>query len=104
MGMMGIARGQDLVPVLILFQIFGFAYGLFVMDKSLDPVEAVKTSWRMTHGYGWTIFFMAVVSFFIIIGGLILLILMVIPAAMCISSAFASLYYAVDTVHQNEES
>jgi len=49
------------------------------MDKSLDPVKA---SWRMTHGYGWTIFFMAVVSFFIFIGGLILLILMVIPAVM----------------------
>ena len=27
-----------------------------VMDKKLDPVEAVKTSWLMTKGHAWTIF------------------------------------------------
>ncbi len=67
-----------------------------VMDKNLDPVEAVKESWRMTKGYGWTIFGMGFVSIFIFLGGLLLLILGVIPAAMWISSAFASLYHAVD--------
>ena len=67
-----------------------------VMDKNLDPVEAVKESWRMTKGYGWTIFGMGFVSIFIIFGGILLLILGVIPAAMWIGSAFASLYHAVD--------
>ncbi len=67
-----------------------------VMDKNLDPVEAVKESWRMTKGYGWTIFAMAFVSIFIILGGILMLILGVIPAAMWIGSAFASLYHAVD--------
>ena len=67
-----------------------------VMDKKLDPVEAVKTSWRMTKGHAWTIFFMGFVSIFIIIGGLILLIIGVFPAAMWVGSAFASLYHAVD--------
>ena len=72
-----------------------------VMDKNLDPVEAVKASWRMTYGHSWTIFAMGLVSFFIILGGLILLILGVIPAAMWISGAFASLYYAVDSKVEN---
>ncbi|MEA1896563.1 MAG: hypothetical protein U9N53_02730 [Bacteroidota bacterium] len=67
-----------------------------VMDKNLDPVEAVKESWRMTRGYGWTIFGMGFVSIFIGLGGLLLLILGIIPATMWISSAFASLYHAVD--------
>ena len=67
-----------------------------VMDKKLDPVEAVKTSWQMTKGHAWTIFFMGFVSFFIIIGGLLVFILGVFPAAMWISSAYASLYHAVD--------
>lgn len=67
-----------------------------VMDKNLDPVEAVKESWRMTKGHGWTIFAMAFVSIFIFFGGILMLILGVIPAAMWIGSAFASLYHAVD--------
>lgn len=68
-----------------------------VMDKKLDPVEAVKQSWEMTKGHGWTIFFMGFVSIFIVIAGLLLLIIGVFPAAMWISSAFASLYHAVDS-------
>ncbi len=67
-----------------------------VMDKNLDPVEAVKKSWSMTNGYGWTIFAMGFVSFFIIILGVCALIIGVIPATMWISSAFASLYHQVD--------
>lgn len=68
-----------------------------VMDKKLDPVDAIRQSWEMTKGHGWTIFFMGLVSVFIIIGGLILLIIGVFPAAMWVSSAFASLYYSVDS-------
>ncbi len=67
-----------------------------VMDKKLDPVEAVKSSWQMTKGHAWTIFFMAIVSFFIILLGLLAMLLGVIPAAMWIKSAFSALYHAVD--------
>ncbi len=69
--------------------------GYLVMDKKLDPIMAVEESWRMTKGYGWTIFFMAIVSFFILIAGLCLLVVGVIPAAIWVSSAFASLYEGV---------
>lgn len=66
-----------------------------VMDKKLDPIEAVELSWKLTRGHGWTIFFMGLTSFFIIIFGLILMIIGVFPAIMWISSSFATLYQSV---------
>lgn len=69
--------------------------GYLVMDKKLDPIMAVEESWRMTRGYGWTIFFMAIISFFIFIAGFCLLIVGIFPAAIWVSSSFASLYEAV---------
>ncbi|MBI5010297.1 MAG: hypothetical protein HZB98_11775 [Bacteroidia bacterium] len=67
-----------------------------VMDKKLDPIEAVELSWKMTRGHGWKIFLMGLASFFIIIFGLILLLVGVIPAIIWVSSSFASLYESVN--------
>ncbi len=66
-----------------------------VMDKKLDPIEAVELSWKLTRGHGWTIFFMGFTSFFIFIFGLMLMFIGVFPAIMWISSSFASLYQSV---------
>jgi len=66
-----------------------------VMDKKVDPIEAVEMSWKLTRGHGWTIFLMGVVSFFIIIFGLILLLVGVFPALIWIDSSFATLYESV---------
>jgi hypothetical protein len=66
-----------------------------IMDKKLDPIEAVELSWRLTRGHGWKIFFMGFVSIFIIIFGLLMLIVGIFPAMIWISSAFASLYESV---------
>jgi hypothetical protein len=66
-----------------------------VMDKKLDPIEAVEMSWRLTKGHGWKIFFMGFVSIFIILFGLIMLFVGIFPAIMWISSSFASLYESV---------
>ena len=66
-----------------------------VMDRKLDPIEAVEESWRLTKGHGWTIFFMAFVSFFIIVFGFNLLIIGIFPAIIWVSSAFAVLYQDV---------
>jgi hypothetical protein len=66
-----------------------------VMDKKLDPIDAVEQSWKLTRGHGWTIFFMGFVSIFIVIFGLILMIVGVFPAAIWISGSFASLYQSV---------
>jgi uncharacterized membrane protein len=71
-----------------------------VMDRNLDAVKAVEKSWKMTAGNGWKIFGMGVLSFFIILLGLIMLIVGVFPAAMWVSTAFASLYHSID--HQEK--
>jgi len=66
-----------------------------VMDKKLDPIEAVEQSWKLTRGHGWTIFFMGFVSIFIFLFGLILMIVGILPAIMWVSSSFATLYQSV---------
>jgi hypothetical protein len=66
-----------------------------VMDKKLDPIEAVELSWKLTRGHGWQIFFMGFVSIFIVIFGLLMLIVGIFPAIMWICSSFASLYESV---------
>jgi len=71
--------------------------GYLVMDKNMDPINAVEESWRMTRGYGWTIFGMAILSFFIFIAGLCLLFVGVFPAGVWVGSSFATLYNDVLT-------
>jgi hypothetical protein len=66
-----------------------------IMDKKLDPIEAVELSWKLTRGHGWQIFFMGFVSIFIIIFGLLMLIVGIFPAIIWICSSFASLYESV---------
>jgi uncharacterized membrane protein len=83
-----------IVPGIIIGCRLAFV-GYLVMDKKLDPILAVEESWKMTKGHGWTIFFMAIVSFFIFIAGLCLAFVGLIPAAMWVSSSFAGLYQAV---------
>jgi hypothetical protein len=66
-----------------------------IMDKKLDPIEAVELSWKLTKGHGWQIFFMGFVSIFIAIFGFIMLIVGIFPAIMWICSSFATLYESV---------
>jgi hypothetical protein len=66
-----------------------------VMDKKLDPIEAVELSWKLTRGHGWKIFFMGFVSIFIALFGLVLMFVGILPAIVWISSSFASLYESV---------
>jgi hypothetical protein len=66
-----------------------------IMDKKLDPIEAVELSWKLTRGHGWKIFFMFFVSIFIVIFGLLMLIVGVFPAIAWIGSSFAALYESV---------
>ncbi len=73
-----------------------------VMDKNLDAIAAIEESWRMTKGYGWTIFGMGVVSFFIAIAGFLCLIIGIIPAVIWINSAFSTIYQTV--LNQKEDS
>ncbi|MEE4258621.1 MAG: hypothetical protein V2I62_02575 [Bacteroidales bacterium] len=67
-----------------------------VMDKKMEAIDAVKTSWSMTNGHALTIFLMGLLAFPIVIVGFILLIVGVIPAGIWIEGAFAAIYLAVD--------
>jgi hypothetical protein len=80
-----------IIPGIIIACRLAFV-GFLVMDKGLDPITAVEESWRMTRGYGWTILFMAFLSFWIFIAGLCLLFVGSLPAASWIGSSFATLY------------
>ncbi|HOW40401.1 MAG TPA: hypothetical protein PL123_07650 [Bacteroidales bacterium] len=84
-----------LIPGIIIACRLAFV-SYIVMDKKLDPIEAVELSWKMTRGHGWKIFFMGLSSFFIVIFGLILFIVGVFPAMIWISSSFAALYESVN--------
>jgi hypothetical protein len=66
-----------------------------VMEKKMEAVDAVRTSWQMTSGHTGTIFGMSILSFFLILCGLICLIVGVFPAAIWISLAFAAMYHAI---------
>ena len=66
-----------------------------VVDRKMTVIEAIKESWRMTNGHAWKVFGMGLLAIPIAIAGLICLVVGIIPAAMWISLAFASLYHAV---------
>ena len=84
-----------LIPGIIIACRLAFV-SYIIMDKKLDPIEAVELSWKMTRGHGWKIFFMGFVSFFIIIFGLVLFLVGIFPAMIWVMSSFASLYEAVN--------
>lgn len=71
-----------------------------VMDKGLEPVEAIEKSWFMTRGHGWRIFGMFLLAIPLILLGFCALIVGVVFAIMWISCAFASLYHAIDAEEQ----
>jgi hypothetical protein len=83
-----------IVPGIIIACRLAFV-SYIIMDKKLDPIEAVELSWKLTRGHGWQVFLLGFVSIFIVILGLCLLIVGVFPAIMWISSSFASLYESV---------
>ncbi len=73
-----------------------------VMDKKMEAVEAVKTSWEMTKGHTLTIFLIGLLAIPIVIMGLLMLVVGLIPASMWIEGAFAAIYFSVDS-QQNPE-
>nr|WP_320119384.1 hypothetical protein [uncultured Marinifilum sp.] len=73
-----------------------------IMDKKLDPLQAIKLSYYLSKGYFWTIFGMGILSFFIFILGLICMLVGVFVSIIWISSAFAVLYKALEELHFKE--
>lgn len=101
--LVGIATIALIIPGIIVACRLAFVSYL-VMDKQLDPITAVETSWRMTKGHGWRIFGLGFTSFFIFIFGLILFIVGVFPAVIWIKASFAALYQGVLNENNADES
>lgn len=66
-----------------------------VIDEKMEAVEALKASWAMTRGHGWTIFGMGLLAILIIIAGLLMLFIGVFISGMWITASFAVLYYSI---------
>jgi hypothetical protein len=72
-----------------------------IVDKKSTVGKAIGESWRMaSHGIAWKVFLMGLLAIPIVIAGLICLLVGVIISFMWISTAFASLYHAVDTAEK----
>ena len=68
-----------------------------VVERKMEVIEAIKTSWSMTDGHAWKVFGIALLAIPICIAGLLLFGVGIILSIMWVSLAFASLYHAVST-------
>ena len=71
-----------------------------VVDRKMEVIEAVKTSWRMTGGYAWKVFLVGLLAIPVMIAGAICFGVGIIIAIMWIRLAFASLYHSVSVSKQ----
>jgi uncharacterized membrane protein len=83
-----------IIPGIIIACRLAFV-SFIVMDKKLDPIEAVELSWKLTRGHGWQVFLMGFVSIFIVLIGLLLFIVGIFPALIWVCSSFAALYESI---------
>jgi uncharacterized membrane protein len=90
----GIGLALFLVPGIVFACRLAFVRYL-VVDRKMDPVGAVKESWRMTRGHGGSILLMGILCFPIVLAGLVCFGVGVIPAFIWIRSGFAAIYFAV---------
>jgi uncharacterized membrane protein len=68
-----------------------------VVDRKMEVIEAIKTSWEMTNGHAWKVFLIGLLAIPIFLAGLICFGVGVIISVMWVSTTFASLYHAVST-------
>ena len=96
--LVGIIVGFGIVMLIVPGIIFACRLAFvpyLVMDQKMDVMDALKTSWEMTRGHGWPIFFIGLLAIPIFIAGLIVLFFGVIISMMWISAAFTVIYHAV---------
>jgi uncharacterized membrane protein len=71
-----------------------------IMDRKMDPVPAVKESWRMTRGYAGKIFLLGLLAIPLAIAGLICLVVGIVPVIIWVRCAFASMFFAVSELEK----
>ena len=83
-----------LVPGVIIAARLAFV-GFLVVDEGLDPIAAVRESWRRTEGYAGRILLLWLLGLPIVLAGLMAFGVGVVPAIMWIHLAFATLFVGV---------
>lgn len=74
-----------------------------IVDRKMEVIEAIKTSWRMTDGHALEVFGIALLAIPVCIAGLLLFGVGIILSIMWINLAFASLYHSVSTYSEKIE-
>ena len=70
---------------------------LLVVDQKLSAMDAIKTSWEMTNGHGFTIFALGFVSIFVVIGGALFFLVGMVPAMLWAQTSFGTLYNTISS-------
>lgn len=83
-----------IVPGIIFACKLAFAPYL-VVDRKMEVIEAIKSSWNMTNGHAWKVFLIGLLAIPIFIAGLICFGIGVIISILWVSMALASLYHSV---------
>jgi uncharacterized membrane protein len=96
----GIGLVVFVVPGIVLLCRLAFVRYL-VMDRKMEPVDAVKESWRMTRPHAIQIFFVGLLAIPVLTAGAICFVVGLIPALMWVRCAFASMYYAASELEKS---
>jgi hypothetical protein len=96
--LVGIIVGFGIIMLIVPGIIFACRLAFvpyLIIDQKMDVMDALKTSWDMTRGHGWPIFFIGLLAIPIFIAGLIVLFFGVFISMIWITAAFAVIYHAV---------
>ena len=88
------------VPGIIWSIMFGFA-GYLVVDKAMWPMEALKESKRMTYGYKWELFLLAIFTILIVLLGVVCLLVGMLVAYPIVTIATAHAFRTIESHSTN---
>jgi uncharacterized membrane protein len=93
--MLGIGLVLLIIPGIIVALVFGL-FGWAVVDKALDPIEALRHSSRITSGHRWQLLGFLLLAILLNIGGVLLLIVGVLVTSAVTLIAAGHIYRQLD--------
>jgi uncharacterized membrane protein len=100
----GLLAALIVIGGMVLLVVPGFIFAcrlafvpFLIVDQRMGGTEAIRTSWRMTKGHGWTIFGMGLLALPIMIAGALALVVGIFVALLWVAGAFAVLFHSVGT-------
>lgn len=80
-----------------------FSAGLYlIVDKQVNFFQALKYSVKITKGYRWKLFIIAIRSFIILLGGLLLLVIGLLVATPIVSIIYAKTYKDLVSIYEEK--